>query len=494
MRYLCFAALTCWVIFLIGCAGTSPPPPAPAPPAPAPPAPAQAKVVNMIPASLSGETNQDSEPFLAVHPTNPQLMSGSAFTPNPNGPASPTAPIFVSQDGGNTWVLCNIVPSQGMTGDITMAFGTGGGNLYAGILRRPGSLLVNELMTTNFTACGIAMTVQGSRTGVDQPFVQATTVAGNDRIYVGNNDLDAPNGRTATVDVSLNGGATYNSIRIETRNTAGQDGPSIRPTVALDGTVYAAYFGWRNFTPNATGGVATSDVVVVRDDNGATGSNPFQDLVGADGLAGRRVVQNVTIPFSNAPTLGQERIGSTLSVSVNPNNSAEVYIAWADRVGTGDIYTLHVRRTTNRGATWSADLRTITNATDVSLAVADSGTVGLLYQQVTGTGASRRWVTHLQQTRNAFATVQDTILATVPANSPAVQFLPYIGDYNFLLAAGNEFRGIFSANNTPDMANFPAGVTYQRMANFTTQTLENGSGGTVPISIDPFYFSTPVMR
>ena len=92
----------------------------------------------MIPASLSGETNQDSEPFLAVHSTNGQLMAASAFTPNPGGMISGLAPIFVSQDGGGTWTLNNIVPSSGMTSDITHGFdASGGSNLYAGILRRP---------------------------------------------------------------------------------------------------------------------------------------------------------------------------------------------------------------------------------------------------------------------------------------------------------------------------------------------------------------------
>src|SRR2546430_8628574 len=33
------------------------------------------KVVNLIPASLSGETNQDSEPFLAVQTVNPDRKS-----------------------------------------------------------------------------------------------------------------------------------------------------------------------------------------------------------------------------------------------------------------------------------------------------------------------------------------------------------------------------------------------------------------------------------
>ena len=40
-------------------------------------------LVNIIPRSLSGETNQDSEPTLAVNPANPLHIVASAFTPDP---------------------------------------------------------------------------------------------------------------------------------------------------------------------------------------------------------------------------------------------------------------------------------------------------------------------------------------------------------------------------------------------------------------------------
>ena len=39
----------------------------------------------MIPQSMSNETNQDSEPNLAVNPANPLQIAGSAFTPDPMG-------------------------------------------------------------------------------------------------------------------------------------------------------------------------------------------------------------------------------------------------------------------------------------------------------------------------------------------------------------------------------------------------------------------------
>lgn len=451
----------------------------------------QVKVVNLIPASLSGETNQDSEPFLAIQPANPQVMVASAFTPNPIS-ATGNAPVYVSQDGGNTWVLNAIAPVQRMTCDITHAMAAGEnhprGDLHAGTLACTSTITLGESETIDVSS-STRMNVQSMRSNVDQPFVRALAISNSDHIYVGGNDFNQPGGHTATVDVSADGGTTYKSISIEARDTMGQDGPSVRPAVAGDNTVYAAFFGWRKFD----GKTATSDIVVVRDDTGATGANPFQALKDpTDNLPGRLVVKGTAIPWSNLPTMGQERIGSTLSIAVDPSNSSTVYVGWADQGSKGDIYTLHVRRSTDRGATWSAsDLpnTTIRNATNIALAVANNGVAGLLYQQFTGS----RWITHLMQSHDGFATMQDTILASVPANVPTEQFLPYLGDYDYLLTAGNEFRGVFCANNTPDLGNFPQGVTYQRAADFKKKMLTDGSGNPVPISIDPFYFSVAVI-
>src|SRR2546430_6404121 len=39
------------------------------------------RVVDLIPLSLSGETWQDAEPFLALYASNPKLLAASAFTP-----------------------------------------------------------------------------------------------------------------------------------------------------------------------------------------------------------------------------------------------------------------------------------------------------------------------------------------------------------------------------------------------------------------------------
>src|SRR5215471_6042282 len=248
-------------------------------------------VVNMIPKSLSGEEHQDSEPTIAVNPANPQQIAASAFTPDPA--EGPRAPIYVSIDGGNTWTLNSIVPSTvadgSATADITVAFGTASNTLYAGIIRYPfpaDRTRLNILRTKDFQSAAL-MTVLVDRIGhgVDQPYVQATTVAsgsakGKDRIYVGDNDFNATGGRTATIDQSLDAAKTnptFSSVRIESRTTSGQDGPSVRPAIHPDGTVYATFHAWRTFS-NATG-AGTADIVVVRDDAGGVGPAPFTSLV-----------------------------------------------------------------------------------------------------------------------------------------------------------------------------------------------------------------------
>jgi hypothetical protein len=450
-------------------------------------------VVDMIPNSLSGETNQDSEPSLAVNPADPRKIAASAFTPDPmNGP---NAPLFVSTNGGYTWTLNSIVPSAAGsttgTGDISPRFSGASNRLYASILRVPGTLLLNALRTDDFTGSTV-MTVLADRTQVDQPWTQAATVpsgadAGQDRVYIGNNDLNAPSDRTATIDQSLDAAIanpTFDAIRIERRNTgtAGQDGPQIRTAIHPDGTVYAVFYGWRAFDNSDR---VTSDIVVVRDDNWGSGTNPFEELVdGGDNTVGVRVVQGIT--FTWGSRIGQQRLVGDLTLAVDPNNSSTVYLAWADQQTAG--YTLHVRRSTDRGATWGTDLLTITMATNPALAINSTSEVGFLYQQVTGTGASQRWETHLRRTEDG-QTWDDLLLANTPATTPVPQFQPYIGDYDNLMAVDRTFYGIFSANNTPDLANFPNGIVYQRNANFTTRTLLARDGVTpVGVSIDPFFF------
>src|SRR5262249_42734904 len=143
----------------------------------------------------------------------------------------------------------------------------------------------------------------------------------------------------------------------------------------------------------------------------------------------------------------------------------------------GNMLTLHVQRSTDSGQNWSADLLTVPFGINPSLAVNDSGDPGLLYQQLTGVGAASRWVTHFRKATAAAPNVwSDFILCDHPASKPHKDFDPYLGDYAYMTALGQEYFGVFSASNEPDMAHFPNGVVYQRNHNFATKKLTNLAG------------------
>jgi hypothetical protein len=455
-------------------------------------------VVNMVPQSLSGETNQDSEPNIAVNPANPLQIAGSAFTPSPMGGAN--APIYVSTDGGTSWTLNNIVPSAGGsgTGDITLKFAGTSSRLFTAILDgSSGDFEVHR--TTNF-ASPAAMTQLENRSDEDQPYVQAATVmggagTGTDRVYIGVNDFNAPGGKTATIEQTLDGAIAspmFSSIRVEKRATLGQDGPQVRPAMHGDGTVYAAFYRWISQSgsfPANTLVITNAELIVVRDDNWGIGATPFTALTdGSDGVVGRRVATGLSFPFNQTGVAanGQERWGGDISIAVDPRSSATVYVAFST-LASG-AYTLRLVRSLDRGATWSATLLSIGNAKNPAVAVNSLGKIGFLCQQLSGSGATQRWETHFRDSLDG-TTWNDTVLCTALSQSPARTFSPYLGDYLHMMAVGKDFYGIFSANNTPDLANFPQGVTYQRNHDFASKKLFAFDGVTVVTpSIDPFFF------
>jgi BNR/Asp-box repeat len=455
------------------------------------------RLVNLIPRSLSGEANQDSEPNIAVNPAQPAEMVATAFTPDPLHGRN--APIYVSSDAGQTWSLRAVVPGNGPfgTGDISVGFATTGGVLYVGILSSdapPSQTRLQILRTASFISTA-TMPVLVDRLGVDQPWVVAGTVRagparGRDRVYVANNDLAAPGGRTATVDVSLNAatGAApggFHARRVERGKTEGQDGPPVRVALHPDGTVYAVHQRWTA----ATGNSITMDVVVSRDDDWAASAAPFSTLKDShDGSIGQRVVTGRNVIWN--ATMGQERLGADSAIAVDPRDSDVVWVAWGEGGGPARRWTLHVRRSTDRGQTWSPDLRKVVRGKNPCLAVNGDGLLGFSCQQLKGVGATQRWVTSFEVTADGWTSpVAPTVLHTALAARPAHTFLPYLGDYARVICVGQDFYGVFSGSNHPDQDNFPSGVTYQRNVDWKVHTLLDIDGTTpVPDSIDPFFF------
>jgi hypothetical protein len=176
---------------------------------------------------------------------------------------------------------------------------------------------------------------------------------------------------------------------------------------------------------------------------------------------------------------------------VDPRRSEVVYLAWADGTSAAD-YTIHLRRSTDSGQTWSADLRAVVPATNPQLAINEFGEVGFFYQKLHNPGSGNRWQTHVEISDNAFSTHHDILLADLPDDNgtgPTLNPSNPLGDYAGLVAVGDNFYGVFCGNNTPDLANFPHGVVYQRNANFSTHQLLDLSGiNPVIASYDPFFF------
>ena len=458
----------------------------------------QVTVVNMIPTPQSNEVNNDAEPNIAVTPANANQIAATAFTPCPT--AGSNAPIYVSTNGGADWTLNCIVPGGNATfgtGDITIRFAGSGGVLYAGDLRGDSFLVMNIVRTPDFTAM-TPMDVLETRSSTDQPYIQATTVltgASPDRVYVGSNHTSV--NQSSTVDLSLDAAtapapAGLGPHTTEARATCGQDGPPTRPAVHANGTIYAAFFHWVT-----CGTPITADVVVVRDDNWGSGAIPFTALSDVpnppgDGLVGRRVATGVSLRWA-ADFGSQITLNSQISIAVDPNDSRVVWLAWDDGANAdASNYTIHVRRSSDSGATWSADLKTVVAATNPALAINSSSKLAFLYQRFvnpgTCAGGGSCWETHVEQTLDG-VTWADLVLANVSAAAHTGTHRD-IGDYDHVMASGKDFYGVFSADNTPNMTNFPNSVTYLRHASFATHQLFADAAHTMPVatSIDPFFF------
>jgi hypothetical protein len=457
-------------------------------------------LVNMIPRTSSGETGQDSEPFLAVRPDQKLMVGAAYFFRHERENEGDTSPLFLSTDNGFSWALTPIVPFYRI-GSQTYCFSGTGSKLYGSVMGRSsgvepvfgavsvietGDPIVNERMQ-------VISTLSSGPQFADEPFIQARAFK-EDRIYVGQNYFGSElgNGKTASVRVSADGGETFRLLGVEARTTAGQDAPSVRPSIAEDGTLYVAFMRWTKMEGFSTPGTpqATGDVVVTRDDEGAIGQTPFLSLIDpADGKPGRIVAQNRVFPFSMDPQLGQQRIGSNLSLAVHPNNSRVVYIAWADLDPSTNAYTIHLRKSIDRGQNWSKDLLTIPSATNPAIAVAHDGAVGFLYQQLAEAGKPQeRWETHFQKSEDATTGWIDLTLAAFPTDKePEAQYQPYLGDKIHLLSVADDFYGVFSAPNIPEQRYFPQGVRFQRLYR-EGRLLDLDGAADVKPSIDPYFF------
>ena len=451
---------------------------------------AQVTVIDIIPASQSDENFNNTEPFVSVDPAAPLTIAASAFM-TVSGPST-FGGLFVSYDGGNTWGINNILPSAVgayNTGDITMHH-TNSGNLYAGILLG-GAGYEEWILRTTDPSLSTPMTSiwQGTYTQ-DQPHTDARTVLGwydpgKERYWIGDHHLGLMDQSADSMDAAVASAAT-SVFDLDPTSPALGDHWECRTRSAADGRVYAAYY---RLLSSISGG-QNRNVMVVRDDNWGNSATPFQSLNGANGVT---VAASVPVSQDTSGGNGHEWICGDLYLAVNPNDSANVYLAWSDAVGSAN--TLHLQQSTNAGVTWQPDMLTINEARNGAVAVNSQGKVAFLYQQLVGTSPNWHWETHLR--RLSGGTWDDTTLATFNVDGTNHYFSGQnriLGDYLGLVAAGKNFYGIFSSDNDPTNSTFPAGVSFLR--NMTAPGVSPatllGNDGVTPVtpSTDPFFFRT----
>jgi hypothetical protein len=439
-------------------------------------------LVDVIPFSQSGEQQQNSEPSIGVNPNNPNQMISGAFTSIFNAnPLNSTTPFWISNNGGTTWA--DFGSLQALDKSIAFNGSTPLAATLHGIGPFPPPTQIQTFSSTNGISFNNTLnTFNATGNDIDQPWIRTGP---NNHVYVAFNNLNGfPNAKSASLNVSTDGGSTYVTRVLETVTPgAGQDGPSVRQ--AINGnTVYAVFTRWNTLLTTTSGGerFASQEIVVKSTDGGVTFSA---------GTQAATPIAVFTTSTNSLNSLGQERIGSDNAIAVSRTNANRVVIAYADSPTIGAIQ-VHVAESTDGGATWANKLTTPTGVRSATPAITilDDGQVVLLYNSYDP--QTNRLSQHLISTSDDFATTTEKILGDETNAFPLAQFDPYVGDFTDLISIGDTFYGIFSASNADDgtLANFLLNgpQLYQRCTVGTP-----GAAGfhlcDAAFSIDPYFFS-----
>ena len=454
-------------------------------------------VVDVIPSSDSSETDDSSEPSVAVDPLNTNQIVVGAYGVYVS--PSIVSPFFTSIDGGTAWTTYGELDHN----DKSLAWSQDGSTLFAATLV--------DTSGNNAEINTYSGTISGSDFGspintfnpvrdLDQPWIR--TGSGGE-VYVAYNDITSTGVDTANVLVSSNGGSSYTSAALD-RNSGSiiQDAPAVR--LAVNGaTVYGAFTRWTSvLDSNADETRYNADVYVVRSDSG--GADGF-DALGSGGLG-----VNVASPtgwFADTSdgslTLGKNRTGagSELAIAVDPNNAGHVVIAYGTAPGasidSGELG-LVVTESFDSGSSWAQKFATPVTSGGIkssmpAVAIAADGMIAMLYCSYDP--STDELSQQLLTTNDDFATSSTITLATESNAAAPAPIDPYLGDFYDLTCIGNTFYGIFAAANADNGtdASFPT-VTFQRSFTGTAGTsnfqLVTSSGGSpVSASIDPFFFS-----
>jgi hypothetical protein len=404
---------------------------------------AQATVIPMGTDVNDPNNSSDTEPSIAVNPTNPLDIVVLAFSDN-WGPGN-NASIWRSSDGGNTWAKSTILPQPGANlfgpADQKVAFDRFG-HLFVAEL---GAFPITDFVYRQTGAAATPLTV-GAAFGDDQPQVDVDRSAAGmcaARVYAPWLNTTLANAQS-NVTNSSNGGVTVTNVAVG--NNATFQNRTTRVALGPDGSAYIVY----KTREGAAGGMfENAHFRVDRSDNcGASW--------GANAAGGVSVHGAATVP-----TLFTNSFGNAAKGKVTRARSSDAWIAVSQ--GTGDVYAAYVNRdvsgfaqiyaarSTDRGVTWTTSR--VTNGANHSgfpeIAVTDNGTVGVLYIDFDDSGTSTLFRHRFARSFDHGASWSDEILQTLdPSTVPNATNGFIFGDYEGLTAQGTMFYGAFTGEGS----------------------------------------------
>jgi hypothetical protein len=395
---------------------------------------------------------RDAEPSIAVNPKNTKEISIVTFS-EPWG-AGFLAPVWRSIDGGVTWRKIRMIaqpPSNGMgPADQHIAYDAQG-NLYIAEL----DLIQSPFKTFDYiyrqNGSGDS-SIAGASYGDDQPHVGVDRSTGpcSNRIY--SPWLKVGSISRSMVSNSVNSGVSLSDV--DAGDNSAFPNRTTRIAIAPDGKIFIVYKTEEGMVGATAPDFERAHFRVLRsDDCGATWAGLTPPGTSVHGEA--NVLTWFTTDFGNlAKSKKTNRARSSDAwIAVNPTNG-DVYVVHVNRDSSG-FGQLYVARSGDHGVTWTSTRVTdgTRNAAFPEIAVADNGTVGVLYIDYDDSGNTTVFRHHFARSYNAGGSWTDKILQSMdpgpienaPPRSDGGGFI--WGDYEGLTASGNTFYGVFTGQS-----------------------------------------------
>jgi hypothetical protein len=463
--------------------------------------PASAQVlVDIANDQTDPDGNDDSEPSISVNPRNPLEIAVVAFSGNWS--ASAPAIVWKSNDGGATWRPVRQLPppptspAQNGPNDQKIAFGADGRLLVAEL---DSDFSPPDCFVYRQTGTADAPLTAGASFGDDQPHIATDNGGGTfaNRRYVAWLDTTPANARSMGAQ-SATDGLTIASVGAGDNSVNGNR--TTRIAIGPDGSAYVVY---KTREGNLAGGFENAHFRVARTDDGG-GAWSGIGVAGVSVHGPAPVVTWFTDSFGNPAKGAVARARSSDAwIALNAANG-DVWVVYCNRDASafGQVYAV---RSTTRGATWGTPVR-VTDGTHHSaypeIAVADNGTVGVLYIDFDDSGAQTIFRHRFARSFDGGATWRDTTLQSMnPATISNAADGWLWGDYEGLTAAGHTFYGAFcgaSVGRTPvqlDPIFFKISAMQERADVFVrdwTDSVASADDGAEPSSHADFYSNSDV--